>query len=482
VPTLYSTLRSRHRPTLRRSREATMAAARPSERAFLANAAVRQKGKPIVVIGAGLSGLVAGYELQQVGYAVTIVEARDRVGGRVWTLDDVVPGKQVEGGGELIGSNHPMWLAYQKAFGLEFLDVTDEPNSPMILHGRQLGEAHQRELLHHMDEALGELTHLAATIVDPYQPWINPDAAALDRQSLEDWIAKAETSPLCKDAIRLQMAADNGVACSAQSLLGNLAMIKGGGLESYWTETEVYRCHGGNTRLAKCLEQAFVDLGGTMRDRANVGAVVHGDAGVRVSVKGDPKPMDAADVVLTVPPAAWSNITFTPPLAPPGPISPGTNVKFLMHVKRRFWRDHGVGATMTADGPVDITWEGTERQGGVEADLTAFSGGRDAETCRAWPAAEREARYLAALDRGYHGIKHEMLGSRFMDWPGDQFARASYSFPAPGEVTTVGPWLHRGLGRLHFAGEHTCYAFVGYMEGALNSGLRVARQIVARDR
>jgi monoamine oxidase len=69
-----------------------------------------------------------------------------------------------------------------------------------------------------------------------------------------------------------------------------------------------------------------------------------------------------------------------------------------------------------------------------------------------------------------------------MDWPGDAWTRASYSFPAPGQVTVQGPLLREGVnGRLHFAGEHTCYAFVGYMEGALNSGAAVAKRLAVRD-
>ncbi len=67
------------------------------------------------------------------------------------------------------------------------------------------------------------------------------------------------------------------------------------------------------------------------------------------------------------------------------------------------------------------------------------------------------------------------------NWPRDPWALAGYSFPAPGQVTTVGPLLHEGLGRLHFADEHACYKFVGYMEGALNSGVSVARRLAARD-
>src|SRR5687768_7662352 len=80
----------------------------------------------VVVVGAGFSGLAAAYELSRAGYEVTVVEARNRVGGRVISFSDLVPGKNVEGGGELIGSNHPAWVAYAKQFKLEFLDVGEE--------------------------------------------------------------------------------------------------------------------------------------------------------------------------------------------------------------------------------------------------------------------------------------------------------------------------------------------------------------------
>jgi monoamine oxidase len=69
-----------------------------------------------------------------------------------------------------------------------------------------------------------------------------------------------------------------------------------------------------------------------------------------------------------------------------------------------------------------------------------------------------------------------------MNWPSAEWTLAGYSFPAPGQVTTVGPLLHDGIeGRLHFAGEHACYKFVGYMEGALNSGVAIARRLAVRD-
>ena len=110
-----------------------------------------------------------------------------------------------------------------------------------------------------------------------------------------------------------------------------------------------------------------------------------------------------------------------------------------------------------------------------------FSGGTSAETCRDW-GASRATNYLAELGKVYRGIGAAYTGkSRFMDWPGDAWTKGSYSFPAPGQVTSQGPTLYDGLGRLHFAGEYSSYAFMGYMEGALNSGAALAKRIAVKD-
>lgn len=81
----------------------------------------------------------------------------------------------------------------------------------------------------------------------------------------------------------------------------------------------------------------------------------------------------------------------------------------------------------------------------------------------------------------YPSFKDNFVQERIMAWPRDPWTKAGYSFPAPGQVTAHGPTLYEGLGRLHFAGEHACYQFCGYMEGALYSGADLARRIAARD-
>ena len=126
------------------------------------------KSGRIVIIGAGFSGLAAAYELTRAGYDVTVVEARNRVGGRVISFSDIVPGKNVEGGGELIGSNHPSWVGYAKQFKLSFLDVGEEDlEFPIVLNGKRLTADESEALWEEMEKAFATSCVMAATPTRP---------------------------------------------------------------------------------------------------------------------------------------------------------------------------------------------------------------------------------------------------------------------------------------------------------------------------
>jgi len=431
----------------------------------------------VVVIGAGFSGLAAAYELSRAGYDVTVAEARNRVGGRVISFSDLVPGKNVEGGGELIGSNHPAWVGYAKQFGLEFLDIDEEDlESPIVLNGKRLSADESEKLWEEMEKAFNTLVVDAAK-VDADQPWTAANAAALDRRTLASFISALDASPLCKAGLRAMMTADNGVITEWQSYLGNLAMVKGGGLEKYWTESEVYRCKGGNQQLARKLVTA---IGATrVLTRTPVSSIAVSDSGVRVTLVSG-KVLEAEHAILTAPPSVWNKIAIDPVL--PAGLAPqmGTNVKCLIGVKGTFWRRGDLAPELLSDGPVQETWHATDGQPGAGEAFTGFSGGPSADQCREW-GAQRIENYLADLEKVYRGIRSSYVRARFMDWPGDAWSKASYSFPAPGQVTAQGPTLRDGIGRLQFAGESTSYAFIGFMEGALHSGAAVARRIATRD-
>jgi len=150
-------------------------------------------------------------------------------------------------------------------------------------------------------------------------------------------------------------------------------------------------------------------------------------------------------------------------------------------VDLRFWRSERLGSKAATDGLVGATWEATAGQPSVGAVLTAFSGGPAATVCRRRWSQDRGKAYREDLEALYpHYAKHSMA-ARFLDWPGDPLDASGLLVSGPRTGDNHCPLLHSGLGRLHFAGEHACYKFVGYMEGALSSGVAVARRLVARE-
>jgi monoamine oxidase len=370
-------------------------------------------------------------------------------------------------------------MAYAKQFKLELLEVSEEDaEAPIVLDGRRLSSDESDELWEELETTSGLLNGDAAKVTDAFEPWRTPDAEALDRRTLASWINGLGASPLCTAGLHTLMMADNGMVTEWQSYLANLAMVKGGGLDKYWSESEVYRCQGGNQQLAR----KFVEAIGPARvlTRTIVRSIAVTDKNVRVTLASG-KVLEGDHLVLTAPPPVWNRIAIDPAL-PVGLVPQmGTNVKFLMAVGGPFWRRAELGPELMTDGPVSATWHATDGQRGPGDALVAFSGGTAADTCREWAPAARNEHYLAELQKVYKGVRPAYVKSRFMDWPSDPWVKASYSFPAPGQVTAQGPTFRQGIGRLHFAGEYTSYAFMGYMEGALNSGASAARRIAVKD-
>jgi monoamine oxidase len=507
MPTLYTALRARHRhvvvppePPLPKSevfaapRDKTLLSTEQTltGMVFAATPEATKRERPlhrIVVIGAGLAGLCAAYELAGLGYDVRVYEARNRVGGRVERITGFASGKIAEGGGELIGSNHPLWNSYKHHFRLSFTDVKDYGNSPVRLRDRTLTFDESRDLTEEMEKQFKLLTNLAATIVDPFEPWTNRNAQALDAISLGAWIDKAKCSLNCKHALTIQFAADNGVPVHQQSLLGALAMVKGGGLDRYWTDTELFRCEGGNQSLA----EHFADHLNQHKPVVLTGTPVtklfpSGDRiGVVVDNQGKELKDEADEIICAVPPSVWKTIDASafPDLARKlsAPPAMGSNVKNLMRFQNRFWEAFASSPTLSTDGPVDLTWETTEDDKTGDYVVVAFSGAEDADQCVAWDPNQRDRKYLDAMHEPYPGINQQIQGQqKFMNWPQEPWSLASYYFPRLNEVTAWGPFWKTGYGGwFHFAGEHTCYAFMGYMEGALASGYRLARKLAVRD-
>jgi monoamine oxidase len=480
--------------------------------------AVALSGKPrpkVAIIGGGLAGLMTGYELH-CECDVTVFEARPRVGGRVWTKTR--SSGLVEAGGELIGYNHPLWLKLARKFGLGFSVNTSEGNydslkldMPFQLGGKDLSDDEADKIYRDMKRVFCQMS-LEALDIKADQPWKADNADYLDAMPLSKWLdRKRYHHPLSRDALEQQFSNDAGVPTNQQSYLANLAVVAGGvlgdQLDAAFTQSETLRCANGNDSLAKQLATEIGTMGGSIFTCSPVHSIRIDKDGVtleyrdgRKSADGEecvfseadkPKIFNADYVVLAIPPSLWPaarypKISITPELPLDYYISMGTAVKYLSTLNDRFWIGQGLAPSATSDS-FGVTWEGTDNQIaplGSEVELSLFAGALPAQAAlKEWNSggqASVDKFYDVKIGAVYPGYVASVAGKReFMAWPDDPWTRAAYSFPAPGEVTRAGPLLHRPFNkRMFFAGEHTCFAYIGYMEGALQSGHRAGTAVI----
>lgn len=429
----------------------------------------------VLVLGGGFAGLSAAHEARAAGLDPHIFEARDRVGGRVLSIHG--ERQHHEAGAELIGTNHPRWLALADLLGLTLRELTEPDGDEVVfLRGQQLSPREVRKLWRGLDRPLKRLTRMSREIPGE-TPWTAPEAEALDQLDVHQWLLDNTRDPEVARFISMLIASDAAVPTEDQSLLGLLACISGGGGERYWTESEALRCAQGNQslalRLAERLGESRIHLG------TPITTVRWGEGSPSITL-ADGTTHEGDAIVCALPPSVWSRITFDPPL--PSDLKPtmGPALKHLVRLRQPVWEASGRSPNAYGEGLVSLTWDGTDGQEGEQRWLVSFSGAGQAGQSLTLPEQAREAAYAAEHERFFPGFAGAAIERRYYDWPNDPHALAGYSTPGLGQVTTTYRTLHQGLFPLIFAGEHCSTAFPGYMEGALESGLRAARML--RDR
>ena len=460
----------------------------PLQLETLAEIAPRMAETSVVVIGAGFAGLTAGWWLATHGFKVTVLEARNRVGGRVHTKRE--ERRILECGGELIGRNHANWLRLSRYFGLGMSPVTTDEDysaaglrSPMRLSGESIKVDDQETLYDEMRRALKTLDPLAAK-VEALTPW-ESKLKGKDGASVADWMKTLKgLSDRTRAALRFQLECDQTLPVESQSLLGLLAAVKGGSLtdlsdrkrqqpSEFWTETEVYRCAQGNDKLAQCLQSEIEERGGKVLLSTPATKIKLDSNDVCVCTDG--KDFKGDWVVVAVPPSCWKRIEFPFSTEPYG-ISWGPAFKFLANTTKRFWMRDSLSPNGT-DNQFGMVWEGTDNEDGSRGDpeLTVFAGGPSADLVP--KESDPEQYFRSGLTNLYEGFGSEVGETTPVNWTTEEWTMAGYSCPTKGQVTTAAKRLYEPNGRLVWAGEHTCMGFFGYMESALQSGMHAAQLI-----
>ena len=453
--------------------------------AILVSGLVNAKQQDAIVVGAGLAGLTAAYELEQRGYNVVILEARDRVGGRMGTLD--MGDQHGETGGELLDSKkvHTEMFRYAKKFKVEMVDVGYWENGveegayyidgKLIPYGdfkSELGRPVKRE----MDRFWNAVEDLSLLIPDHTRPDLAPDAQILDQMNMQDWINDLNLHPTAKKLAEHHVRAEYDEPHDVSVL---------------WMahQSKVYENVGDNKievirfmEGGRAFAQAYVDhIDGPVLLNHAVTKIRQNDKGVVVTASGSKFKADVA--VVTVPLTVLDKITFKPALpankqAAAENLNYGSHTKVLIEYSKRFWLDLNVGGDTVSDLPIGWTWESTERQvdttGGI---LIAYSSGDFTDNQINWSDAALIADKVAQIAIMYPGSAQYFESASVHAWHREEWIMGGFLAYGPGQVTQYWNAFIEPAGKVYFAGEHTDDAYVGYLEGAVRSGMRVAKQI-----
>ncbi len=448
-------------------------------------AATRQR---VVVVGAGLSGLTAALDLRSLGWDVAVLEARDRVGGRVHTLyHPFTDGIHVEAGGESIDANHVQIQALARHYRLPLARrPADKLETAAVwLDGRrgvlQTESAADPAMLTGYVEFGAGLEALAGDL-DPDHPEDAARAEEWDGQTLQDF---ADTQSLDSGASLLVQSDYRGnfnAQLDQVSLLFALqqTVVDAGLAES---GVEIYRIAAGNSALPRAMA---ADLGAAVHLGLPVTRVERRSWGVRVHAgPAGSAPFDAARLVLAAPPPALRDITFSPALpaataAMVDQLDLGHALKVSTEYRSRFWDGEGLSGFTITDLPFGIAWDSTDSvPGGAHRPgvLTQFVTGDVAAQGAALPPTERIPAFQHQLDVVYpEGVAQRSGVATTMTWADERYTGGGYAVYGPGQMARFWPVVRQAHGPIWFAGEHT-EALAGYMESAVRSGHRVATAI-----
>ncbi|MGD9621952.1 MAG: flavin monoamine oxidase family protein [Mycolicibacterium sp.] len=444
------------------------------------------------VVGAGYAGLTAALRLTEAGHSVCVLEARDRVGGRIWSAQ-LSDGTAIDIGGHWVGPSQSRILGLAKEMDIPiFSSYTTGEIRYLDPQGKTLGRLPDA-ITAEVDEALASLDAMAAA-VSADTPQLAPQANEWDGQTVSSWLNANVKSAFARDLVMLSVL-DALVVAPEQSLLWALALIRGdGGMTTMMGDADAQAVEGGAQAIA--LRMADV-LGRAIHLGCPVRKITQTSSGVEVS-SGE-KTVRARRVIVSVPRPLVGYIEFDPVLAADSAqllqrIPMGSIVKATLVYDEAFWRSDGLsGNSWNVGSPVYTTADGGLAPGRDRPGLLgAFVAGEDARRLGRMSVGERQRVIVEEVVKLF-GPKAAQLsqtihfpptGLPYIDhnWSEEQWTRGDYGgYLPPGALTGFGAEIRRPFRRVHWAGTETATEWNAHMEGAVQSGERAAAEVLAAD-
>ncbi len=447
----------------------------------------RQEAGEVIVVGAGLAGLAAAYELDRAGFGVTVLEARHRPGGRVRTYrDPFADGLYAEMGAEYVDASDVYDHHYCRVFGLRVM--TAKLYDGIFVRGRRIAMRALKDgtaALPYEGTVRGQLfgqeaqytRRLVARISDPAR--LPEEIRKLDNLSVTQLLLE-EGAP--EDILALYTYLNATESTARPHEMSALGMVLGHARASGFNEdVDEGRIFGGNDQLPKAFARALSDK--ILYGRP-VRRIAHDAEGAEVWFEegGALRSMRAPRLVIALPFKVLRDVELSPRFSPEKmrvieSLSYGHVMKVAMQFRTRFWDEPGsIGQRVFTDTMLRRIYHMSIDQPGPRGILMSFTSGADAEKLGLMSHEGRLRTALAETARVWPEAAVHWEGAAVKYWNEDPWVRGSYSFLGVGQAG-FRETARRPEGRVHFAGEHTATAS---MNGAISSGVRVAHEITGK--
>lgn len=429
------------------------------------------RGTSVLVAGAGLAGLTAARELTIHGADVIVVDARDRVGGRVLTTrEPFLRGEHAEAGADLIDESQTEICKLIAAVGLRTARILPGGFTPV----QQVGNRRRIGGKRAWQDLEKRLQPEVRAFCLSEQRWDGGVAASLAPESVGQWLDRIRAPRRLRNvAVGLR-----GFFLADPDDLSLLALADQFAEEGAPGAEKMFRIVGGNDRLPALLAKA---LGSRVRLRTILRRVTQSRNGVTAALESNGRVEEArADyLVCALPATTVRDIPFAPDL--PGTLRTaltklkyGAATKTSLQFSRAPWRKRGQPRGFGTPFPIGAVWDGNEEQRG--SILTLLAGGGASAATRAMLAAEGPSRLVGELS-WLDLRKTRLLAWSTMSWESEEWSRGGYAFFDPQFPPSLRYSLAQPFARVFFAGEHTSLRWQGYMNGAVETGLRAAEEV-----
>lgn len=448
--------------------------------------AAADDAKSVLVMGAGLAGLAAAYELDKAGYGVTVLEARSRPGGRVRTYrDPFADGLYAEMGAEYVDGHDTYAKQYCKEFDLKIL--TAKLYDGIFVRNKRFDMKAfrgEKQLLPYEGveggRLFGQEEKYLGKVLKEFK------AAAGDMQKLQQFDNMSVSQLLLEngspqDIISLFTYLNATESTTRPDQMSALSLLKSMSEASLFNEeVDEGRIFGGNDQLPKAFAKA---LAGKILYRRPVRKIAHNGEGVEVwfDENGELKSLKAAKLVIAIPFSVLRGLDIAPLFSDQKmkcirEMSYGQVMKVAMQFRHRFWNDAGsIGQRVFTDTHLRRVYDMSIDQPGPRGILMSFTSGDDAKMLGSLSAESRQRTALQEVLKAWPEAGQYWEGAAVKYWNEDPYTKASYSFLGVGQAQDFRKLATKPEGNIYFAGEHTTTAS---MNGAIHSGVRASKMLI----